>query len=681
MTCMRYRLGFFLLLFAVGGSFAQSSAANNQNKSSSSHGQVLFSRGDDSTAKTETPAATPASRQLATPPKAAVAPAKATLATDAERTSLTYSSYDFEVHLEPSQHSIAVHARMVARNNSDKALGRVALQLSSSLHWESMEVDGKPTKFEIETVASDIDHTGELTEAVVKLEAPLAPGASIRMNAIYSGTVVPSAERLLRLGAPAKIANSSEWDAIDPNFTALRGFGNVIWFPVSTAPVLLGQGSEMFDSVGKWKLSESNAKVTMHVLVEYLDVKPTVAFLNGTVVQPDAGSSEAPTTNSSSPKRASTQLQRNTSTSTESATKQAPGNSASPTTTAGNTILQVASFTLPPTRLGFAPLSFFVMSAAQESVPGLEIYSRPENKAAASTYQTVFTQTRTMIEPWLGVRPKRPVVLVDLPGADDLPFEESNILFLPLQTNATDDTVGPVMAHMLGHAYFVSPRVWLNEGVAQFMTLLWIEQRAGVSTAIGQMDSHRAALAIAETSDPGVNPGQSLIEAWSDIYYRDKATDVLWMLRNIVGDEALGKAMQAYVAADDHESSYFQTLLQKVSGKDLEWFFDDWVYRDRGLPDLHILSAYWRPILNKNSSGKNYLVSVDVQNDSFCAAEVPVTVSSAFSSQTRELLVPAHARSALRMLLDSKPAQVVVNDGSVPEVESSHHEQAVVPAQ
>jgi hypothetical protein len=113
----------------------------------------------------------------------------------------------------------------------------------------------------------------------------------------------------------------------------------------------------------------------------------------------------------------------------------------------------------------------------------------------------------------------------------------------------------------------------------------------------------------------------------------------------------------------------------------LEWFFDDWVYRDRGLPDLHILSAYWRPILNKNSSGKNYLVSVDVQNDSFCAAEVPVTVSSAFSSQTRELLVPAHARSALRMLLDSKPAQVVVNDGSVPEVESSHHEQAVVPAQ
>jgi hypothetical protein len=611
------------------------------------------------------------------PSKAAASPAKATLATDAERTSLTYSSYDFEVHLEPSQHSISVQARMVARNNSNKPLERIALQLSSSLHWYSIQVDGKPAKFGTETVDSDIDHTGKLTEAVVKLEAPLAPGASIRMSVIYSGTVVPSAERLLRLGAPVKIANSSEWDAIDPDFTALRGFGNVIWFPVSTVPVLLGQGAEMFDSVGKWKLSESNAKVSMHVLVEYLDVKPTVAFLNGIVVPPDQAFPQK-ATNSSSPNRTATSAQPESS---GTAPKLTTDHSPKPATIAGNTILQVASFTLASMRLGFAPLGVFIASAAKESVPGLEIYSRVDNSGAASKYQAVFTQTRPMVEQWLGAHSKRPVVLVDLPAANDLPFEERNILFLPLKADAASDSVGPAMAHMLGHSFYVSPRVWLNEGVAQLMTLMWIEQRAGVSTAIAEMDSHRAALAIAETSDPGVNPGQSLIEAWSDIYYRDKATDVLWMLRNIVGDEALGRALQAYVPAEDHEPSYFQRLLQKASNKDLEWFFDDWVYRDMGLPDLHIVSAYWRPILNKNGSGKNYLVSVDVQNNSFCAAEVPVTVSSAFSSQTRELVIPAHASSALRMLLDSKPAQVVVNDGSVPEVESSHHEQTVVPAQ
>ena len=672
MSFMRHAVGFVLLFLALQNPFAQSSGSNNQNNSTSGNQQVLFSRGENTTKAGETEAPASALQQPVTSRKAAVAPAKATLATDAERTSLTYSSFNFEVHLEPAKHSISVQARMVARNDSHKPLERIALQLSSSLHWYSIQVDGKPAKFETETVDSDIDHTGELTEAVVKLGAALAPGASIQMNVIYSGIVVPSAERLLRLGAPSKVANSSEWDAINPDFTALRGFGNVIWFPVSTAPVLLGQGPKMFDSVGTWKLSESNAEVTMHVLVEYLDVKPTVAFLNGTVVQPDGGHPQKPVIASAiSPASAKQPAESGDSVRGDSGAS----------TTAGNTILRVASFTMPSMRLGFAPLSLFVTSAARESMPGLEIYSRADNKAAASRYQAVFTQTRPMDEQWLGAHPKKPVVLVDLPDADDLPFEERNILLLPLKANATDDTVGPAMAHMLGHAYFVSRRVWLNEGVAQFMTLLWIEQRAGVSTAIGQMDSNRAALAIAETTDPGVNPGQSLIEAWNDIYYRDKATDVLWMLRNIVGDEALGKALQAYQPAEDHEPSYFQTLLQRASSKDLEWFFDDWVYRDTGLPDLHIVSAYSRPILNKNSSGRNYLVSVDVQNDSFCAAEVPVTVSSAFSSQTRELLIPAHAGAALRMLLDSKPAQVVVNDGSVPEVESSHHEQTVAPAQ
>lgn len=430
----------------------------------------------------------------------------------------------------------------------------------------------------------------------------------------------------------------------------------------------------MFDSVGKWKLRESDALVTMHVLVEYLDVKPTVAFLNGYVVQP-----QGPPTRHASSAAASSSVAKSSS-AAQSSSPQHRAFTPPPETTAGNTVLQVASFRLPPTRLGFSPLSLFVMYAGRQDAPGLDIYARAGNEAAAATYQHIVQQTRPLIQQWLGSHPKRPVVLVDLPDSKDLPFEVRNILFLPLKTGAPSDSVAPVMAHMLGHAYFQSPRPWLTEGVAQFMTVLWIEQRAGFSTAMAQMDSRRAALALTETSDPGVNPGQSLVEAWSDIYYRDKAVYVLWMLRNIVGDEALAKALQAYDPAKDHDPSYLQVLLQKASGKDLEWFFDDWVYRDRGLPDLHILSAYSRPILNPNSNQRNYLVSVNVENNSFCSAEVPVTVESADSTQTRELRLPAHSRAAVRILIDSKPVQAMVNDGSVPEVESSHHEQHVLPA-
>ncbi len=582
-------------------------------------------------------------------------PSVAALVSDAERTSLTYSSYNFEIHLEPTQHSLDVHAHLTAQNSSDKPVRHLALQLSSSLHWYSIHVDGSSVKFQTESIESDIDHTGQLTEAVVSLATPLAPGATIQMDVIYSGSIQESSERLLRLGAPAKIAATSEWDRLGPDFTALRGFGNVIWFPVSTAPVLLGQGPQMFDSVGKWKLRESPARVTMHVLVEYLQKKPTIAFLNGRVVEPDSVSS------------GKNPVPPNTSPAAVSETDGA--------------ILQVVSFTLPPSTLGFSPLSLFVMNAGHQHFPGLDIYTRPGNESAAPSFEQIAENDRPLVEQWLGSHSKRPVVLVDLPDSDDLPFEERNLLFFPLQTNAASDSVGPVLAHMLGHAYFTSPRPWLDEGVAQLMTLLWIEQRAGRATAIGQMDSHRAALALAETSDPGVDPGQSLVNAWSDIYYRDKAVDVLWMLRDIVGDEFFAKALQTYNAADDREASYFQTLLQKASNKNLEWFFDDWVYRDHGLPDLHIASAYRRPLLTKNSATNNYLVSIDVQNDSFCSAEIPVTVEATSSTQTKRLQVPAHTRAALRVLLDSKPGRVIVNDGSVPEVQTSQHEEAIQTAQ
>jgi aminopeptidase N len=353
--------------------------------------------------------------------------------------------------------------------------------------------------------------------------------------------------------------------------------------------------------------------------------------------------------------------------------------SAAPEPSDGSTILQVVSFTLPSTQLGFTPLSLFVMHAAHEQATGLDIYSQVGNEAAAANYQDRFQQTRPLIERWLGAHPKRPVVLVDLPNRDDLPMEERTLLFLPLKTGAPSDSVDPAMAHMLGHAYFSSPRPWLNEGVPQFMTLLWIEQDAGRATAIGQMESRRAALALAETSDPGMSPGQSLIKAWSDIYYRDKAANVLWMLRDMVGDDALAKALQAYNPANDHEPSYLESLLQKISGKDLEWFFDDWVYRDRGLPDLQIVSAYSRPILSRNI-GTNYLVSVQVKNDSFCTAQVPVTVESASSTQTKELLIPSHSSAVLRVLADSKPGHALVNDGSVPEAQSSQHKRTILAA-
>ena len=42
----------------------------------------------------------------------------------------------------------------------------------------------------------------------------------------------------------------------------------------------------------------------------------------------------------------------------------------------------------------------------------------------------------------------------------------------------------------------------------------------------------------------------------------------------------------------DVSTTYFQGLLEEGNKRDLEWFFDDWVYRDRGLPEFRVENAY-----------------------------------------------------------------------------------------
>ena len=109
------------------------------------------------------------------------------------------------------------------------------------------------------TLNSDADHTGQLHEAAVPLARPLAPGATAQLDVTYSGTIAPNAQRLLAIGTPDDIALHSDWDAIGPDFTGLRGFGNVVWYPVSSVPVILGDGARLFDEMGEHKLRLAGA--------------------------------------------------------------------------------------------------------------------------------------------------------------------------------------------------------------------------------------------------------------------------------------------------------------------------------------------------------------------------------------------------------------------------------------
>jgi hypothetical protein len=110
--------------------------------------------------------------------------------------------------------------------------------------------------------------------------------------------------------------------------------------------------------------------------------------------------------------------------------------------------------------------------------------------------------------------------------------------------------------------------------------------------------------------------------------------------------------------------------LLKLAGvtRDLSWFFADWVDADKGLPDLSIESVF----PNAAQSG-TWLVAVNLANAGYAAAEVPVTVRSKASSVTERVIVPARGNVVQRLLVQGKPTEVEVNDGTVPETQAGVH--------
>ncbi len=595
------------------------------------HGKILFNRDQDS----------PAVEQPAKPPVKQPAVA----VTDVERASLTFTAYDLDVHLTPAQSHLAVHADFSVKNSGKAPLTRLIFQISSSLHWESfaMRSAGRvsPLSFTEQTIDTDADHTGKATEAVVSLQPALEPGASVELTSFYSGEVAQSAERLERIGAPLDQASRADWDRISPEWTGLRGFGSVLWYPTAAAPVFLGDGAKLFQSVGQTKLQQAAATVHLRLTVEYVGDAPDAAFFCGRREQLKAVSE-----NQSLP------------------VAESPG-------------VATAEFSDRP--LGFRTPSLFVTDKAGTVTNDSLISAVTDHYDAVPSYGEAAEKVRPLLAEWLGPGPLSVLTILDHDGQ---PFEDDALLVAPIRASAPD-ALAPALAHSLSHAWFRSSHVWLDEGVAQFMGLQWMEQSVGREAAVAHLQEEAKALALVEPSPAksasATEEGQSLIQASDEVYYRTKAAAVLEMLRSIVGEDALRRGLQLYREDKmDSDPKEFQRVLERTSKRELGWFFDDWVYRDRGLPDLSIASVTPRAIDQIGNKGTGWLVAVEVRNDGGAVAEVPVTVRSGTLTATQRLRIPGRSSASTRIVFEGTPSEVLVNDGTVPEVESSVHTKQIV---
>jgi hypothetical protein len=529
-----------------------------------------------------------------------------------DREAFTFTNYDLNVRVEPEQQRLGVRGKITLRNDSTKPQTNLSLQISSSLDWRSIRVTGKPAHFVTQEYNSDLDHTGAFSEAIVDLPQPVPPKGTIEVEVGYEGVISLDTSRLTRIGVPQEKAKHTDWDQISKSFTAVRGIGYVTWYPVATEDASFSEGNSVEETIGRWQAREANAE--MSVSLESTWATP---IFSGVVERTGSSSSKA-----------------------------------------GQFKIVGLGLDVPT----------FVIADYQKLTPkdhdNISIDYLAGQQDRAETYAEVASQ----VEPVIPSRTAR-LEIIALPDPDAQPFVTEGILLTPLNSPMTNGAELSI-AYAEGRQAAKSPRPWIQDGLAHFAQAEFIEKQKGRQAALDYLTSHSTALIEAEkTADKPADRDatRSLVNSPDDLYLQTKAMYVWWMLNDML-EKASSDALLSYRAADDTNETYMQRLLEKASQRDLQWFFDDWVYHDRGLPDFRVASVFSTPV---ETGG--FLVTITVENLGDAGAEVPLTLQYTGGEVRRRLEVRAKSKASVRIETPGAPQQVTVNDGSVPESDTSNN--------
>ncbi|UQB68952.1 M1 family metallopeptidase [Epilithonimonas zeae] len=178
----------------------------------------------------------------------------------------------------------------------------------------------------------------------------------------------------------------------------------------------------------------------------------------------------------------------------------------------------------------------------------------------------------------------------------------SDILQKPgqlIDENKWEDTI----AHELFHHWFgdlVTAESWsnltVNESFANYSEYLWNEYKYGKD----QADYHQMEDVNHYIHNPAdfkkdlVRFDYASREDVFDLVTYQKGGGILHMLRNYLGDDAFFAGMNDYLKTYEYgnaEAHQLRLAFEKVSGKDLNWFFNQW-YFGSGHPKLSYTSTY-----------------------------------------------------------------------------------------
>ncbi len=227
---------------------------------------------------------------------------------------------------------------------------------------------------------------------------------------------------------------------------------------------------------------------------------------------------------------------------------------------------------------------------------------------------------------------------------------------------SSDDLV----AHELAHQWFGNlvtcqdwSHIWLNEGFATYSEILFKEFDSGIDEA--QYAIYQDQKFYLEMVDPKFH--QPIVyenylhpeEMFNYIEYQ-KAGMVLHNLRSMIGDSLFFASLKTYLKRFAFQSvvtADFQQVVEEICGKNLNWFFDQWLYQG-GHPKF-LITSRWFP-----ENKEVYLYIRQIQEDSLGLVpevfQLPVEVEIlGDTKQINEKIFLKTKEDTFKFSFDSRP--------------------------